>query len=132
MRPDSLRLPDVDQMAWQAARRKEHHVDPDVVARPGEARAEHFGRGGDTAQAILVDRHVEIGGAVAPFDLDERDGAAALCDEVDLAHGNAEPLAEDPPAVEAQPPCGAALGLAPAGFGSGAVQAPSFSVSARA
>src|SRR3546814_7287567 len=59
-------------MARQAARRKEHHVDSDGIARTREARGEHFGGGGDAAQAILVDREVEIGGAVAPFDLDER------------------------------------------------------------
>ena len=63
-------------MAWQAARRKEHHVDPDVVARPGEARGEHFGGRGDAAQAILVDREIEVLGPVAPFDLDECDNAA--------------------------------------------------------
>ena len=42
-------------MAWQALWRKEHHVDPYVVARAGKARAQHFGRRGDAAQAILVD-----------------------------------------------------------------------------
>jgi hypothetical protein len=76
-------------MARQAPRRKEHHVDAYVVARAGEARAEHFGGGGDAAQAILVDREVEIGGAVAPFDFDEGDRAPAPRDEVDLACGNA-------------------------------------------
>src|SRR3546814_4917283 len=54
------RLPDVDQMAWQAARCKEHHVDPDVVAGAGEARAQHFGGRGDAAQPILVDRMVAV------------------------------------------------------------------------
>lgn len=119
-------------MARQAPWRKKHHVDPDVVARTGEARAKHFGGSGDAAQAILVDRYVEIGGAVAPFDLDESDGSPAPGDEVDFAHGDAEPLAEDAPAVETQPPCGAAFGSASARLGGGAVQAPSFSVSARA
>ena len=47
-------------MARQAARRKEHHVDSDVVARAREARGEHFGGGGDAAQAIRVDREVEV------------------------------------------------------------------------
>jgi hypothetical protein len=119
-------------MAWQAPWRKEHHVDPYVIARIGEARAEHFGGGGDAAQAIMVDGKVEIDSAVAPFDLDESDDAPAPRDKVDLADGNAQPLADYAPAVEAQPPGGAALGLAPARFGGGAVQACSFSVSARA
>ena len=119
-------------MAWQAPWRKEHHVDPYIVAWTGEARAQHFGGSGDAAQAILVDGKVEVGGAVAPFDLDEGDSAAPPRDEVHLADGDAQSFAEDAPAVEAQPPCGAALSLAPARLGGGAVQAPSFSVSARA
>jgi hypothetical protein len=119
-------------MAWQAPWRKEHHVDPYVIARAGEARAQHFGGGGDAAQAILVDGKVKIGGTVAPFDLDESDHAPAPRDKVDLADGNAEPFAEDAPAVEAEPPGGAAFGPASACFGRGAVQACSFSVSARA
>ena len=88
-------------MARQAARRKEHHVDSDVVARAREARGEHFGGGGDAAQAILVDREVEIGGAVAPFDLYERHRPPAPRDEVDFADPNAQSLADDTPAVEA-------------------------------
>jgi len=128
----SLRLPDVDQMAWQAPWRKEHHVDAYVIARTREARAQHFGRGGNAAQAVLVDRKVEIGGAVAPFDFDEGDGATAPRDEVNLADRNAKAFADDAPAVEAQPPRRAALGPASARFGGGAVQACSFSVSARA
>ena len=119
-------------MARQAARRKEHHVDSDVIVRTREARGEHFGGGGDAAQAIRVDREVEVGGAVAPFDLDEGDHASAPRDEVDLADGDAEALALYAQAVEAQPPGGAAFGLASARFGGGAVQARSFRARARA
>jgi len=127
-----LGLPDVDQMARQAPRRKEHHVDADVVARPREARAEHFGGRGDAAQAVRIDREIEVGGPVAPFDLDEGDDAAAPRDEVDLAHGDAQPLPQYPPSVQPQPPGGAAFGLAPARFGRGALHPASFSASARA
>jgi hypothetical protein len=119
-------------MAWQAPWRKEHHVDPYVVARAGEARAQHFSGGGDAAQAVLVNRKVEVGGAVAPFDLDESDNAPAPRDEVDLADGDAQPFTDDAPAVKAQPPRRAAFGAASACFGGGAAQACSFSVSARA
>jgi len=80
----------------------------------------------------MVDGKVEIGGTVAPFNLDESDGASAPRDEVDLADGNAQPLADYAPAVEAQPPGGTSFGPASARFGGGAVQACSFSVSARA
>ncbi len=102
-------------MARQAARRKEHHVDPDVVARAREARGEHFGGRGDAAEAVWVDREVEVFGPVAPFDFDEGDHPSAPRDEVDFADGDAQPLAQYAPAVEAQPPGGAALGAAAAG-----------------
>jgi len=119
-------------MAWQAPWRKKHHVDADIVAWSREARAQHFGGCSDAAQAILVDGKVEIGGAIAPFDFDKGDGPPTSRNKVDFADGHAEPLAQNAPAVKAQPPCGAALGLAPTCFGGGAVQACSFSVSARA
>jgi len=119
-------------MAWQAARRKEHHVDPDVVLRPGEARGEHFGRRGDAAQAILVDRKIEILGPVAPFDLDEGDNAAAAGDQIDFADRDAQSLTKDAPAMEAKPPGGTAFGLAPARLGLGAFHPAPLSVSARA
>ena len=88
-------------MARQAARCKEHHVDSDVIARTREARGEHFGGGGDAAEAVLVDRKVEVGGTVAPLDFDKGDGAPAPRDEVDLTDGNAQPLAQYAPPVEA-------------------------------
>ena len=88
-------------MAWQAPWCKEHHVDANVVARAGEARSEHFGRRGDAAQPVLVDRQVEVGGTVAPLDLDKGDGAPAPRDKVDLTDGNAQPLAQYAPPVEA-------------------------------
>lgn len=119
-------------MAREAPWRKEHDVDPYIVARTREAWAQHFGCRRDAAQAILVDRKVEVAGTVAPFDFDKGDSAAATRDEIDLADGNAEPLADNPPAVEAQPPCGAALGPASARFGRSAVQTRSFRVRARA
>src|SRR3546814_15150433 len=100
------RLPDVDQMARQAPWRKEHHVDSDIIARSGEARSEHFGGGGDAAQAIRVDSEVEVFGPVAPLDLDEGDHPPASRDEVDFAGGDAAPPAQSAPAVGAQPPGG--------------------------
>ena len=89
-------------------------------------------RRSDAAQAVLVDREVEVFGPFAPFHLDEGDDAAAPRDQVDFARRDAQPLAQDAPAVEAQPPRRAALGLAPARFGRGALQPASLSVRARA
>ena len=85
-----------------------------------------------TRRRRLIDREVEILGPLAPFHLDKGDSAAAPRDQVDLAHGNAQPLAQNPPAVEAQPPGGAAFGAASARLGPGAFPPASFSVSARA
>jgi hypothetical protein len=119
-------------MAWQALWCKEHHIDADIVTRSSEAWAEHFGRRSDAAQAIMIDGKVEIGGAVAPFDFDEGDRAAAPRNKVNLADGHAEALAQYAPAVETQPPGRAAFGAASACFRRGAVQACSFNASARA
>ena len=119
-------------MAWQTPRRKQHHVDPYVIAWPGEARPQHFGRRRDTTQAILVDGVVEILGPLAPFHLDKGDDAPAPCHQIDFARRDAQSLAQYPPAVKAQPPGRAAFGAPPARFGLGTLQALSFSVSARA
>ena len=119
-------------MARQAPWRKEHHVDAYVIARPGKARPQHFGGGSNAAKAILVDRKVEIGGAVAPFHLDKRNDPPAPRDQIDFARGHAQPLPEDTPAVQAQPPGRAAFGLASARLSRSALQTPSFSSNARA
>ena len=116
-------------MAGLAARRKEHQVERVVVVWPGDARRPHFGRGGAAAEAILVDREVEILGGVAPFDLDEGDDAPAPRNQIDFTDRDAKTLAQNPPAVEPQPPGGAAFGLAPARFGRGAFHAGSFPAS---
>ena len=119
-------------MAREAPGRKEHHVDADIILRPREARGEHSGGRRDTAQAIRIDRKIEIGGAIAPLDLNEGDRASAPRDKIDFANGNAEPLAQYAPAVQAQPPGRATFGLASVRFGGGTVQARSLSASARA
>ena len=80
-------------MARQAPRRKEHHVDANIIIGSRKARAEHFCGCGDAAQAKFVDRHIEIGGAVAPFHFDESEGAAAPRHQIDFARGNAQPFA---------------------------------------
>jgi hypothetical protein len=112
-----LSLPDVDEMAGEAARDDEHRVDPDVVAGPGVAVGERLGRGGDPAKAILVERELRVGRRRARLDLDEGDGAAAAGDEIDLADRSPDAAAEDGPALEAKPPGGIALGPAAAAFG---------------
>ena len=119
-------------MARQAPWRKEHHVDAYVIAWPGKARSQYFGGCRDAAQAILVDRKVEISGAVAPLYLDECNDPPAPRDQIDFARRYAKPLAEDTPAVQPQPPRRAAFGLASACLGRRTLQAPSFRSNARA
>lgn len=119
-------------MAWQAPRRKEHHVDADVVAGASEAGGEHFRGGGDAAKTEMVDGQVKVFGALAPLHFNEGNCASPACDQIDLARGDAQPLPDNPPAVEAQPPRRPALGLASPRFGGGAFQPASFSAKARA
>ena len=79
-------------MARQSLRRKEHHVDADFIRRARKAGDEHFRRRRDASQAPLVDRKVEVFGALAPLHLYEGERRAAPRDQVDLPRGNAEPL----------------------------------------
>ena len=64
-------MPDIGEMAGQAAGNDEHRVDPDVVGRAGKAVRDRFGRGGDAAQAIVVEREASLLGGGAGLDLDE-------------------------------------------------------------
>src|SRR3546814_8522209 len=54
------RLPDVDQMARQTPRRKEHHVDSDRIVRTREARGEYFRRRRDLAPARSEEHTSEL------------------------------------------------------------------------
>src|SRR5690606_9654898 len=54
---------------------------------------------------IEVDGEIELAGACAPLDLDERHHAPTAHDEVDLAARSLHPPREDAPSVEPQPPC---------------------------
>src|SRR5688572_3104864 len=96
------RLPGVDDVARPAARRKEQHVDADRVVRASVAVRDRLGRIGDAAQEVLVDGGVEPRARVPPFDLDERDRAAAPGDKVDLAARGLHAPGDNAPALEPQ------------------------------
>ena|GEM_PF-6148481 len=101
----------------QAARYEEDRVDPDHVAGAGETRGQPLGGDRDPAQAILVERPGGGFGAAPLLDLDECDGRAAPSDEVDFATRDPSANRENPPAVNAQPPCRDLLGPATAPLG---------------
>jgi len=82
-------VPDVGEVAGQAAGNQEQRVNPDVVPIPGIARCKPLGGDSDAAQAVLVERHCRRLDATALLDLDEGDDLSAPDDQVDLAAGNA-------------------------------------------
>lgn len=110
-------MPDIRQMARRAARRKEDHVDPHVIARFGKLMEEDFRRRSDAGEAALVDGEVKIGGGGAGLYLYKGEHRAAPCDKVHLPRWRAQAAADDAPALEAQPPSGNALRLTAALFG---------------
>ena len=119
-------------MSRQAAGNEEDGIDTDRVTGPFEAWREAFGGRRDPAQAPGVERHRRgvLAGTLLYFD--EREGAAAPRDQIDLAARDPGTAREDPPAVEAQPPGGDGLGAASALLGDPAFQRAAPSSSARA
>lgn len=110
-------MPDVGEVAGQAARHNEHGVDPDLVPVACIARREALCGDCDPAQAIFVERPCGRLRGAALFDFDEGEHPAAAGDEVDFAARHTGSTSENPPAVQPQPPGGNRLRLAPARFG---------------
>lgn len=119
-------VPDVREMPRETAGQEKDGVDADIIAVAHEARRQPLSRDRDAAQAILVEGHRRAFLAGARLDLDKGDDAAAACDQVDLAAGNARPCRQDAPAMQPQPPGRQPLGAAAALLGQfAAVQRPS-------
>ena len=125
-------MPDVREMAGQAARDQEQCVDPQVIACASVAWCQTLGRDCDATQPIFVERPGGRVLATALFDLNERQDAAAAGDQIDFTSRNARTLREDSPAAKAQPPGGDGLRLAAARFRLLPVQSPPPSSRARA
>ena len=119
-------------MLRQASRDDEDRIDANVVARPGVTRLELARGDRDAAQAMLIERKRRSVGGGALFDLDEGQHLAAPRDQINLAAAHFDPLGENSPAVEPQPPGGNRLGAATALLGVTAVQPDAPSASARA
>src|SRR3546814_14996210 len=69
-------VPDILQVAREAAREDEDGVDPHIIAVAQEARRQRFRGGGDAAEAIVVERQGDVGFGGARLYLDEGDNAA--------------------------------------------------------
>ena len=113
-------VPHIDEVARQPAGQEEYGVDANVIAVAGKAGRKALGGDRDPAQPILVEGHRRAFFAAACLDLDKGDGTAATRDQVDLAAWHAGPPGQDPPAVQAQPPCGQPLRAAAALLGNDA------------
>jgi hypothetical protein len=110
-------MPNIRQMAWRAARRKEDDVDSHVVPRFAEVMPQYFRRRRDPAQPPLVDRQVQFRRARPRLDLDKGQHRALARDKIDLARRRPHPPPNDLPAFEPQPPGGDPLRLTPASLG---------------
>ena len=124
--------PDVGEVEREAARDDEDGVDANIVARACKARGKRFRCGGNTAQAMAIERHGGGIGGGALLDLDERDQFAAPGDEIDLAPAHFHPPRQNPPSVKPQPPRGDGFGAATALLGLPPVQSGDPSARARA
>ena len=104
-------------MTGQTARDEEDGVDADVVSEAQEARRQPLGGDGDTAKAVLVERHGRgiLRGARLHFD--EGKDPAAPGDQVDFTAGHSRALGQNAPAMQTQPPGRQPLGLAAALLG---------------
>ena len=94
-----LELRGIDDVARPAAWRKEQYVNPLQIACPDETRGNRFGSTDHPAQAIIVDRKVQISGALAPLYLNEGNGTPAPDDQVNLAARSLFPPRENPPTL---------------------------------
>ncbi len=102
-------VPDVGQVPRKAPRNDKHGIDPNGVAGPGKAGRQSFRGHCHPPQSIFVQCP---GGCIlrpALLHLDERDGSAAPCDQIDFTARDPRTLGENVPAIEAQPPSGNCL-----------------------
>lgn len=111
-------MPDVRQMAWRMARRKEDDVDPHVFAGQGQFMPQNFRSRRDPREPPCVDGEVKLGRAGPGLHLDEGEHPVLPRDQIDLAGSIAQAAADNLPSFKAQPPGGDSFGLPPALFGS--------------
>lgn len=111
--------------------RDQYDVHPHIVARLHVPRAQIFGRGGDPCEPIFVDREVQFGPCLAPFDLHKGDQIAFSRYQIDLSGPGSNPSRKDSPPLQTQPPRRRSLPDAPRTLSFSPVSHP-FIASARA
>ncbi len=116
-RKRSSGLPCVGDVAREAARCKQDHVEPDIFAASGIAMRHRFHGGSHARQPVFVDRMIEIGAPAAPLHFDEGDHPASSGDDVDLARRCLDPPVEDLPAFGPEPDRSAGFAVAAAFLG---------------
>jgi hypothetical protein len=114
-------LPDVLDVAGEAARNDEDRVDAHIVIGLLVARRETLRCNDDAREPQGIERHCCSAFGRSRLHFDEGEDFASLRYDVDLAAGNASAPGEDAPVVEAESPAGDCLGSAAALFGCFAV-----------
>lgn len=112
-------------------RRDQNHIDADILVSPREAGGEYLSRACHTDQPMAVDCKRESCVIIARLDLHESDHAPPPRDEIDFADRRSDPLRQDAPSAQAEPPCREHLGASATALGFGSVQSASFIASAR-
>jgi len=125
-------MPDIFQMAGQAARRNQDDIDTQRVIRSGKSWCQCFGSCSDPCQSPSVDRQCEACRSIARLDLDKYDRTSAPGNQIDFADAHARPCRKDTPPMQPQPPRCQGLRTTATCFGGGALQVFSFIASARA
>lgn len=92
-------------------------IDSDVVAFALVSGRKRFGGGGHSAEAVVVEGEVGLGGGCSGFYLDKGEDPAAPCHQVHLAAWSADPAADHAPALELQPERCESLGAPSATLG---------------
>src|SRR5690606_17054394 len=98
-----LRLPGVDDVAGEAAGRKEDHVQTYVFPAGRVFMGHGLNRRGNATEAEFVDREVQLRRGLAPLDLYERNHIAAFADEIDLAQRRLAATVEHTPTLHLKP-----------------------------
>jgi len=107
-------MPDIGEMARQAARHQEDGIDANVVTFSDIAGRQPLGGNDNASQAVLVQRKGRGFLCCPRLDLDKRDNPSASCNEIDFATRRLGAPRQDSPAMQAQPPGGDGFRLATA------------------
>jgi hypothetical protein len=104
-------------MARNAPGHDENGIDSEVVARADEAGGERLGGGGDSAEAVMVERESGFDVGSTRFHLHERHDSTPFRHEIDLADRRPGAAGEDTPSLHLEPDGRETLGASAAAFG---------------